>query len=154
MALQKYIRRELILVRDEGASRDELFHLFALAVQAVQPALDGETLMRLLIQREAQSPTSTPEGVAFPHALAPDIAETYVALARVADGVDFGVPGHGPCDLVFCMFGNSEKPWEHVRILARLARLVHTTDARHNLRIAKDASDLYGRLMDEDRSHE
>ncbi len=143
-----------MFVRDDVQSREELFELFSEAIHLLQPDLDGEELKRHLLDREAQTSTSTPEGVAFPHALAPEIRETCVALARIDGGVDFGVPKHPRSDLVFCMFGNTEQPWEHVRLLARLARLVHTEKARDRLRVAADAEDLYARLLEEDRTHE
>ena len=98
--------------------------------------------------------TSTPEGVAFPHALAENIDQTFVALAKIPSGVDFGIPQHPKSDLVFCMFGSSDQPWEHVKLLARLARLVHTEDARERLRMATNGADLYARLLEEDQSHE
>jgi len=154
MALQQYLRPELVFVCEDMASRDALFEQISKAAGAAEPDLDGAALLRHLLAREKQSPTSTPEGVAFPHALAPDIDRTLVAAARVKSGVDFGVPSHPPADLILCMFGNSDEPWEHVRILARLARLVHTDEARDRLRTADDPDRLYALLLDEDRSHE
>ena len=65
-----------------------------------------------------------------------------------------GVPEHPRCDLILGMFGSSENPWEHVRLLARLARIVHTEASRRNLRMAVDGQDLYRKLLEEDRSHE
>ncbi len=128
--------------------------LIAKAVKQQLSDADENVLQQFLIDREMQMPTSTPDGVAFPHALAPQVERTMVVAARVVEGVDFGVTGHPPCDLILCLFGTSENPWEHVRLLARLARLVHTESSRTNLRAAVDADDLYQRLLDEDRSHE
>ncbi|MCZ7597292.1 MAG: PTS sugar transporter subunit IIA [Gammaproteobacteria bacterium] len=55
--------------------------------------------MQRLMAREKQMPTSTPEGVAFPHALAAEIDKTHVAAALLKPGVDFGVAHHPRSDL-------------------------------------------------------
>jgi mannitol/fructose-specific phosphotransferase system IIA component (Ntr-type) len=90
--------------------------------------------------------------VAFPHAMAIEIDQTLVAAVYVPGGVDFGMARHPPPDLIFCMFGSPQHPWEHVRLLARLARLVRSEEARARLRATTDAADLYARLVQEDRS--
>ncbi len=154
MALQEYIRPELTFVLEDTQSRDELFGVFCRAIGELRPELEQQDLAKSLLEREAQSATSTPEGIAFPHALAQSIDETFVALAKIPGGLDFGRSDHPRSDLVFCMFGSSDRPWEHVRLLARLARLVHTAESRDRLRAAKDAADLYSRMIKEDQSHE
>lgn len=153
MALQPYIRPDLTFILEGVESRDELFKRLAASVDAMIPALKGEALVQRLMAREKQMPTSTPEGVAFPHALAAEIDKTHVAAALLKPGVDFGVAHHPRSDLVFCMFGPTSDPWDHVRLLARLARIVRSETARTRLRGAASAADLYETLLAEDRSH-
>ena len=153
MELAPFLQRELVLVVNESLTRDELLRRFSDAADEMLDRLQAEELYRRLVERENQSPTSTREAVAFPHAVAPEIDRTLIGVARSKDGVDFGVDGHPPATLVFCMFGCSKDPWEHVRLLARLARIVHTPEARHRLREAPDADALYNQLLEEDRSH-
>ena len=154
MEITPYLHRDLTFHLPNVDSRDELFMLIARTVKAMQPDTDEQVLYQCLVDREKQMPTSTPDGVAFPHALAPQVEQTLVIAAYVAGGVDFGVTGHPPSDLILCLLGSSENPWEHVRLLARLARLVHTESSRQNLRSTDDADDFYQRLQEEDRSHE
>lgn len=153
MVLAPFLNPELTLVLEPQPSRDALFAEISARIEALVPGMDRETIAAELTVREAQSPTSTPEGVAFPHVIAPDIQRTVLVVVKVKGGVAFGVDNHPPCDLVFFMFGSSEKPWEHVRLLARLARLVHTEEARRNLRSASDAAELHERLQQEDASY-
>lgn len=153
MALEPYLQPGMTLVLQDVGSRDELFRLLSSTVDESIPALNGQELFDRLVERERQHPTSTPEGVAFPHALSPDIEVTQLVVACVDPGVDFGVPEHPVSDLIFCMFGPTAEPWEHVRLLARFARICRTEEARARLRAAVDAADLYTRLLREDRSH-
>ncbi len=153
MALQPYIRPELTFLFDDVESRDDLFSRLAASVDSMIPALRGDALVQRLIAREKQMPTSTPEGVAFPHALSAEIDKTLVAVALLKPGVDFGVAHHPVSDLVFCMFGPTSDPWDHVRLLARLARIVRSEPARNRLRASDDTAQLYENLLAEDRSH-
>ncbi len=154
MVVEPYLRPDLTLVYEGPLSRGELFDRLCSAVDSLLPAVDGAQLRELLDRREKQSPTSTPEGVAFPHAMSPEIDKTFVVAVRVSGGgVTFGAAAHPPADLVFALFGSSKNPWDHVRLLARLARLVHTDTARQRLRSTETAEDLYDALIAEDRAH-
>jgi mannitol/fructose-specific phosphotransferase system IIA component (Ntr-type) len=154
MELRPYLRHDLVFHLDRVSSRDELFAVICRGVEATLPEVSANSLHQRLLDREKQMPTCTPDGVAFPHAVGPEIPDTVVVIVYVVNGVDFGVSEHPPSDLILGMFGSSEKPWEHVRLLARLARIVHTEASRENLRAARDAEDLFRRLVEEDRSHE
>jgi len=153
MALQPYIRPELTFIFEDVQSRDDLFRRLAASVDSMIPTLNDEALVHRLIAREKQMPTSTPEGVAFPHALSAEINKTLVAVAMVRPGVDFGVARHPLSDLIFCMFGPTSDPWDHVRLLARLARIVRSEPARNRLRSCEDSTQLFEILLAEDRSH-
>jgi PTS system fructose-specific IIA component len=154
MALRPYIRPELTFVMESVPSRDVLFSHFVDRVVKLLPGVDANGLRQRLIDRERQMPTSTPEAVAFPHGISPEIDRTWIAVARIAQGVDFGAEDHPRARLVFCMFGSSRDPWEHVRLLARLSRICHTERARNRLRAAADDASLYQALLEEDAAHD
>ena len=134
-------------------TRDALFEEIARAAASVVTTHDQDTLAKLLARREEQGPTSTAEGVAFPHAVAPGLSPSIIVAARLPKGIDFGRSDHPACNLVFCMFGDSETPWEHVRLLARLARIVRNDDARHQLLSATTPEELLDRLLEQDRAY-
>jgi mannitol/fructose-specific phosphotransferase system IIA component (Ntr-type) len=167
MALEPYLRRELVFSlpgsgaasASSGASapaltRDDLFTHFARAACASLPDQSEADLHRRLMERERQMPTSTPEGIAFPHAVADHIEQTVLLAARASGGVDFGVANHPRADLIFCMFGCSTSPWQHVRLLARLARIVHDPACRADLRASTSPAQLHERLLAADRLHD
>jgi len=151
MRLDKLLIQDRILVLDACKDRDELFDRLIETVSdlGVEPA----ALIESLLAREALGPTSTHEGVAFPHAIMDEITETALVVASVKGGTDFKVPDYPLCDLVFCMFGNPVRPWEHVQLLARLARISRGVDALDRFRACDDASSLYAALVEEDRAH-
>lgn len=153
MRLEPLLNRDLVLVLDDPTDRDSV--LLSLAARAARalPDLDEGRLNAELLERESRIPTSTPEGVAFPHAMVPEIEETVVVPALVRGGVSFGVESHPPSDIVFGMFGCSDKPFAHVRLLARLARIARGPGALDHLRGADSPQAFYEALIAEDRKH-
>jgi len=137
----------------EVHSRDELLGKLADHIATTQSSIEATALEAALTEREEQGPTSTPEGVAFPHAMYDGAAETLVAVAHVPGGVDFGKEGHPPCDIIFVIVGPPDSAWQHVSILARLARICHEPSALRCLRGARDGQSLFHCLREEDARH-
>jgi len=151
MRLETLLRPESTLVIRDAADADAVLEELARAAERMDIGAPAATLKQALSEREAQVSTATPEGVAFPHALLPSTTGTALLAARLDPPVQFGASS--PVDLVFCMFGSPEKPWEHVRLLARLARIARAPGALDRLRGAKDERKLYDLLIEEDRTH-
>ncbi len=152
MRLEPLLRSDLTFVFEDVRDRDEVLTQLAKAAAKAAPSLDSGAILRALIDREEQTPTATEEGVAFPHAMLPDVAETLLLIAKIKPPVPFG-DADTPPDLIFCMIGSSAKPWEHVRMLARLARISRGAGALARLREADTPDELLERFIEEDRSH-
>lgn len=154
MRLEPLLKQESTLVLSGLADRDAV--LTALAEHAHGRLTDVPTpvLLEALLDRERSYPTSTPEAVAFPHAILKEIDETVLVAAKLDPAVDFGAGGgHPPVALVFAMFGSAAKPFQHVQLLARLARICRWRGALEQIGRASDADDLRERLIAEDRAH-
>jgi PTS system nitrogen regulatory IIA component len=153
MRLEPYLDPNLTFVLDKPDGKEAV--LAALAEAAAGPlGLEPEAVLTALMAREEQMATSTPEGVGLPHALLKGIDRTLVIPMLLRPGVKFGSSNHPPADLVFGMFGPDDKPWDHLRILARIARLTRDEKARDRLRAADDARGLAEAILTEDRDHE
>ena len=153
MELEQYLSRDRVLILPDCQDRDELLATLASVAADALPAHQPEELLERLQARERSAPTATHEGVAFPHVLAEDIDRTVVVIARVPKGIRFGGPDRVPCDLVFCMFGDARQPWIHVRLLAHMARLVHTEESRQRLRDAGTSEELLEAILSGARGH-
>lgn len=153
MKLESLIEPGLTIVLDSVGSRDELLGKLSDLIADRVEGIDAAALEAALTAREEQAPTSTPEGVAFPHAMYDGAPRTLVATAAVKRGVSFGHADHPPCDLVFVLVGAPDSAWQHVSVLARLARICHAPGALKCLRGAADGAALYDCLSAEDARH-
>ena len=109
-------------------------------------------LHEALRMRERIRPTALPGGVAVPHAIIRGLPHTLVIPMLVRQGVRFE-PLEPPSTVIIGLFGDAAQPWHHVKILARLAKIVHDQGALAHIRAATDASDLVLRLMERDAVH-
>ncbi|MCA9293255.1 MAG: PTS sugar transporter subunit IIA [Phycisphaerales bacterium] len=153
MRLEPLLKPELVLVLEGLSDKESVLHALANAALGSLNGVDQTALERELAERERRYPTSTPDGVAFPHAMLPGIQNTVVVAALLRPGVSFGVESHPAADIVFGTFGCSEKPFGHVRLLARLARIARGPGALDRLRAVGDGAALFKQLVDEDRLH-
>ena len=153
MRLEPLLDAANTLVLTGCPDRDAVLRRLAEHAHGRIGAIPSDGLYEALLDRERRYPTSTPEGVAFPHAMLEEIGETLLIVARLTPPVAFRPGEHGPIRLVFGIFGSASKPFQHVQLLARLAMIVRTKAARERLCAASDGAALFGALLEEDRAH-
>ncbi len=153
VALEPHLVEGGVLVLHEPIEQVDLLSLAAEAAARAMAdsGIGAAELLAALEAREQQSPTGTPEGVAFPHAVLPGLPRSAVVAIRTSTAIEFG-PGR-PCDLILAMFGDSNQPWDHVRLLARLARITAPVPARERLRQAVDGNALRAVILAEDQAN-
>lgn len=152
MRLEPYLNPNLALVVDKPDGKDAVLAALADAA-ATDIGLPAADILAALKAREDQMATSTPEGVGLPHALLKGVDHTLVIPVLLRPGVKFGSSNHPPADLIFGMVGPDDKPWDHLRILARIARLMRIDSVRARLRAADTPQALADALLEEDRDH-
>lgn len=104
---------------------------------------DESKMIELLRQREELVPTAFDNGVAFLHPRRPNssiLAETFLTLGRVSNGVPFGAPFGGLTDIFFLICSTDDRI--HLRILARLSRIVDSQGFLQQLREVESVVDV------------
>ncbi len=153
MKLAEFIRPDLSIVLEGVESRDAFIHRVSEQFAEAIGGVDAEALAGALLEREEQGSTATPEGVALPHAMVEGLARTYVAVVLVKGGVEFRSNNVESIDVAFVIVGPRDTAWEHVRLLARIARICHAPGALGELRSANTADVLHERVIAEDGRH-
>jgi mannitol/fructose-specific phosphotransferase system IIA component (Ntr-type) len=85
---------------------------------------NGADALQRLEEREKVMSTGIGGGIAIPHARTPAVDRTLVALGRSHAGVPFNAVDAKPVQIVFLILGPPDSSAEHVKVLARIARLV------------------------------
>ena len=118
-----------------------------LAVQAAQLTGHSErTIAEILLQREKLGSTGVGNGIAIPHGKLPKLAKLFGLFARLERPVDFESLDGQPVDLVFLLLAPETAGADHLKALARIARLLRDPDIAAKLRESHDAEALYAVL--------
>ncbi|GAB1483736.1 PTS IIA-like nitrogen regulatory protein PtsN [Treponema sp.] len=107
-------------------------------------------LLEEIRSREHLASTAIGEGVAVPHALCDALSETLLAVLHLAHPVDFDSIDGSPVDLLFLMAGPKGDTANHLKLLSKIARLLHDGDFRSAAREAPDGKSLAALLYEKD----
>lgn len=112
---------------------------------------DSGEIHKLLLEREALMTTGVKRGFAFPHAFSPQFDKSFLTLGVVPGGVDYESLDHNPVEFIFLLLGPPDHQTVHLRILARVSRLMGQPDMLELLRAAGSAEDVIEVLDDTER---
>ena len=96
-----------------------------------------------LLQRERLGSTGVGQGVAIPHGKLRGLDRLVGVFARLPRPVDFDSLDDQPVDLVFVLLAPESAGADHLKALARIARILRDPAMAQKLRTAQDASGIY-----------
>jgi PTS system nitrogen regulatory IIA component len=104
------------------------------------------TIFEILLQREKLGSTGVGNGIAIPHGKLAKLNKLFGLFARLDRAIDFeALDGQG-VDLVFLLLAPEGAGADHLKALARVARLLRDADIAKKLRNSRDAEALYAVL--------
>src|SRR3954454_15897011 len=103
-------------------------------------------ILEILLQRERLGSTGVGNGVAIPHGKLPHLGRLFGLFARLERTVDFESLDGRPVDLVFLLLAPENAGADHLKALARVARLLRDEGVAQKLRASRDEGALYAVL--------
>ncbi len=118
-----------------------------LAAKAAELSGQNErAIFDILMQREKLGSTGVGNGIAIPHGKLPKLNKLFGLFARLDRPIDFEALDGQPVDLVFLLLAPESAGADHLKALARVARLLRDPDVASKLRQSRDAEALYAVL--------
>jgi PTS system nitrogen regulatory IIA component len=118
-----------------------------LAAKAAELTGQNErTIFDVLMQREKLGSTAVGTGIAIPHGKLPTLNKLFGLFARLGRPIDFEALDGAPVDLMFLLLAPEGAGADHLKALARVARLLRNADVASKLRQSADAEALYAVL--------
>jgi PTS system nitrogen regulatory IIA component len=108
--------------------------------------LSDRAIFEILLQREKLGSTAVGNGVAIPHGKLPKLNKVFGLFARLERPVDFDALDGQPVDLIFLLLAPEGAGADHLKALARVARLLRDPEVARKLRDSRDADALYAVL--------
>ena len=118
-----------------------------LAARAAELTGQNErAIFEVLLQREKLGTTAVGYGIAIPHGKLPKLDKLFGLFARLERPVDFDALDGQPVDLIFLLLAPEAAGADHLKALARVARLLRDPDVARKLRESRDAEALFAVL--------
>lgn len=153
MRLSDYLRPELVVTDFTATSTSDVIEQVArhLAVHADVPAT--RDVAAALTAREQQHSTVLAEGIALPHATIEGLERTTLMVAVAPEPIQFGPPDTDPVAIFIVLLSPPGLAGEHIKLLARICRLVRDADFVAALRRATSAEEASEVIRRTDRKH-
>ena len=141
------------VVVDAGGSlvhdKDEALHVVAGLLSSALGTEAGE-VERMLRDREALQSTGIGDGVAIPHAAMSGVNGRAAALVLCPRGVEFSSIDGAPARIILGVVGPKEGTGDHLRILARVSKLLRDPALRQQLLQSATPGEAYQLLENRD----
>jgi nitrogen PTS system EIIA component len=142
MALLDFLSPDAVVPALRANSKKQV--LQELSVQAAKlTGLDERTVFEALLQRERLGSTGIGEGLAIPHGKLPNLDRLFGLVARLDKPIDFEALDGQPVDVLFLLLAPEGAGADHLKALARVARVLREPGILERIRATRDAAALY-----------
>ncbi len=128
-----------------NGKKQALQELAAKAARDFRPERTSHLRDRCM-QREKLGSTGVGNGIAIPHGKLPKLDKLFGLFARLERPVDFEALDGQPVDLIFLLLAPEGAGADHLKALARVARMLRDPDTARKLRKSRDAEAIYAVL--------
>jgi PTS system nitrogen regulatory IIA component len=109
-----------------------------------------EEMVRVLLERERLGSTGIGGGIAIPHGKIQSLSSLLMGFGRSRKGVDFDAMDGKRTHLFFLLLAPEDSTGGHLKMLARISRLLKNSVFKERLINAADGRELYAVIEKED----
>jgi mannitol/fructose-specific phosphotransferase system IIA component (Ntr-type) len=139
----KRLLPEAILIKPEAETKEELITALVNLLAEHHAVDEPGKLIGDILEREELASTCLGFGCAVPHAHSGCVETTHLAAAVLDPPLEIETPDGEPVSLLFLMVGPKNSAALHIRLLSKLARLLHDEDFRSSLKQAADKTEFH-----------
>ena len=152
MPMTDLLSGEAILPALKSTSKKQALQLICERAAEVTGLLERE-IFDAIWQRERLGSTGVGGGIAIPHAKLAKCTRIHGVFARLDRAIDFEALDGAPVDLIFLLLAPEDAGADHLKALARIARLLRDPAFAAKLRASRDANTLFALLAGQPRTH-
>lgn len=142
MKLSELFTRESVLLDVSTADKESLLEQVVREFDSKSMIKNFDRALHDVIERERVMSTGIGNGVAIPHAYTDGVDELVAGFFRTDGDVDFAALDGKGVDLFFIILGPKASRRSHIKVLAKISRLLNHDEFRASLRNASTEEDV------------
>ncbi|RMF12165.1 MAG: PTS IIA-like nitrogen-regulatory protein PtsN [Alphaproteobacteria bacterium] len=145
MELQELVPLEAVVAALRVSSKKQALQELS-ARAADLTGLDSREILDVLLEREKLGTTGVGQGVAIPHGKLSGLDRLYGVVARLVQPIDFDSVDEQPVDLIFLLLAPESAGADHLKMLAKVSRLLRDRAICDKLRKAEGPDAIHALL--------
>lgn len=150
MKIMEILAKDAVILNLGVQTKREVLAEMAAGLAKVEPQIEAERLLEVLLEREALQSTGIGEGVAIPHGKLPGLDRLVATFARSREGVDFESIDGQPTHHFFLLVVPEHSGGQYLKALARISRFFRDAAFRQSLSEGESLEDLIRAIEEED----
>ena len=150
MTIMDILVKDAVILNLGVRSKGDVLAEMADALAKVEPQIEGERLLEVLLEREALQSTGIGEGVAIPHGKLVGLDRLVASFARSSEGVDFDSIDGQPTHHFFLLVVPEHSGGQYLKALARISRFFRDPAFRQRLDEVDTLEEVIRAIEEED----
>jgi PTS system nitrogen regulatory IIA component len=150
MKITTFLKRDSIIEGLKAATKETALAELATALMPAGSTDSRDDMVKVLLARERLGSTGIGDGIAIPHGKISGLDDLMIAIGRSNKGVDFNAMDGKPVHLFFLLMAPENSSGQHLKVLARISRLLKDNILRKKLMEAESPDELFNLLVEKD----
>jgi PTS system nitrogen regulatory IIA component len=150
MKIMDILATDAVILNLGAREKREVLADMAQALAKVEPQIEADRLLEVLLEREALQSTGIGEGVAIPHGKMVGLDRLVASFARNPEGVDFDAIDGQLTRHFFLLVVPEHSGGQYLKALARISRFFRDAAFRQKLDEADSVDDVIRAIEEED----
>ena len=150
MKIDEILKKESVIADLVGKNKIAVIKEMTKCLKKNNIIKNDQALFETLIEREKLGSTGIGENVAIPHGKSDELTQIITVFARSLNGVDFESLDQKPVHFVCMVIAPAHSTGQHLKVLARIARLFKNQGLREGVLKSENSDAIYSILLEED----
>lgn len=147
--LLDYLSESAVSIDLKSQTKKEVLKEMVALLSDAHQIKSSDKVLEALLEREELGSTGIGQGIAIPHGKSEHVGKTVAALGISKRGIDFDALDGEPVHLFFMLVAPSSSAGIHLKILAKISRLLKDKFFRQALREVKSPEEAIRQIKEE-----
>jgi len=150
MKITDLLRKDFIIEELVSTNKQEVLDELSRSFQKGNIKFNLEAMIKIIMEREKLGSTGIGDHIAIPHGKLHGLDGMIVSFGRSSRGIDFDAMDGKTVNLFFLLMAPEQSTGQHLKVLAKISRMLKDQQFRKCLMEAKSKDELYQVIAEKD----